>query len=76
MAVGLRDESRPSHVHPEQHYGDADTDVFTDLPAPPGEVQRLTAVEDLPRYMAIFLAALAASAISFGTTMDRPAATA
>ena len=36
-------------------------------PAPPGEVDRLTAVEDLPRYLAAFLALLAASAVSFAT---------
>ena len=49
-------------------YRDADTDLYVDLPAPPGEIDRLTAVEDLPRYMAIFMAALAAAAISFATT--------
>jgi hypothetical protein len=38
------------------------------LPTPPGEVDRLTAVEDLPRYLALFLAFLAAVAISFATT--------
>ena len=67
MAVGLREGADRATF--AARYGDADTDVFVDLPAPPGEVDRLTAVEDLPRYMAIFLAALAASAISFGTTM-------
>ena len=41
---------------------------WVDLPAPPAEIDRLTAVEDLPRYMAIFMAALAAAAISFATT--------
>ena len=43
-------------------------DLWVDLPAPPAEIDRLTAVEDLPRYMAIFMAALAAAAISFATT--------
>ena len=67
VAVGLREEAdRAAFV---ARYGDTDTDVFIDLPAAPGEVQRLTAIENLPRYMAIFLAVLAASAISFGTTM-------
>ena len=37
------------------------------LPTPPAEVDRLIAVENLPRYLAIFLAGLAAAAISFAT---------
>ena len=45
-----------------------DADLWVDLPAPPAEIDRLTAVEDLPRYMAIFMAGLAAAAISFATT--------
>ena len=44
-----------------------DSDLWVDLPAPPAEIDRLTAVEDLPRYMAIFMAGLAAAAISFAT---------
>jgi hypothetical protein len=37
------------------------------LPSPPAEIDRLTAVEDLPQYLAAFLALLAAGAISFAT---------
>jgi ABC-type lipoprotein release transport system permease subunit len=47
-------------------YSDEVIDVA--LPDPPGEVDRLTAVEHLPRYLAVFLALLAAAAISFATT--------
>ena len=49
-------------------YQDDELNVDVALPIPPGEVDRLTAVENLPRYLAAFLAALAAAAISFATS--------
>ena len=55
--------SRPSRTR----YRARTADLWVDLPAPPAEIDRLTAVEDLPRYMAIFMAGLAAAAISFAT---------
>jgi hypothetical protein len=42
-----------------------DLGINATSPRPPGEVTRLTAVEDLPRYLAGFLALLAATAVSF-----------
>ncbi len=49
-----------------ERFGDRD-DINVALPAPPAEVDRLAAVEDLPRYLAGFLALLAATAVSFAT---------
>jgi putative ABC transport system permease protein len=46
-------------------YADAAADVELDLPAPPGEVERLEAVEQLPRYLAGFLAVLAGVAVTY-----------
>ena len=51
-----------------QRYDDPEAGTSVALPSPPGEVDRLTAVEDLPRYLAGFLALLAAAAISFATS--------
>jgi hypothetical protein len=63
VAVSLREG-----VDLETWAGDyEDPEAFTNvaLPSPPGEVDRLTAVEDLPKYLAGFLAVLAAVAVSF-----------
>ena len=65
IAIGLRPGAdRAAFV---AKYQDDEAGFDVGLPRPPGEIDRLTAVEDLPRYMAIFLAALAAAAISFAT---------
>jgi hypothetical protein len=45
----------------------ADDSVEVSLPTPPPDIDRLTAVDDLPRYLAAFLGALAATAIGFAT---------
>jgi FtsX-like permease family len=65
VALGLRDGADLQAF--SDRYQGSDSDLWVDLPAPPAEIDRLTAVEDLPRYMAIFLAALASAAISFAT---------
>ena len=65
VALGLRDDADLQAF--AERYRGSDSDLWVDLPAPPAEIDRLTAVEDLPRYMAIFLAGLAAAAISFAT---------
>lgn len=65
VALGLRDGADLQAF--SERYRGSDSDLWVDLPAPPAEIDRLTAVEDLPRYMAVFLAALAAAAISFAT---------
>jgi hypothetical protein len=48
-------------------YNDPEVDVNVSLPAPPGDIDQLTAVQDLPQYLAGFLALLGAAAISFAT---------
>ena len=48
-------------------HDDPKTGVNVALPSPPAEIDRLTAVDDLPQYLAAFLALLAAGAISFAT---------
>lgn len=65
IAVALRDGTDVEAF--AARYEDAEADVVVALPVPPGEVDRLTAVVDLPRYLAIFLASLAAAAVSFAT---------
>ena len=65
FAIGLEEGTDLQAFAARYQDDEAGTDVA--LPAPPGEIDRLTAVEDLPRYMAIFMAALAAAAISFAT---------
>lgn len=54
-------------------YEDPEAGVAVDLPRPPGEIERLTAVEQLPRYLAGFLALLAGIAVTYaaGTTVRR-----
>ena len=49
-------------------YSDPEQDIEVYLPEPPAEVERLTAVQDLPAYLAGFLALLAATAVSFAAT--------
>jgi predicted lysophospholipase L1 biosynthesis ABC-type transport system permease subunit len=66
IAVGLRPDADVEAF--AARYADPEAEIEVTLPVPPGEIDRLTAVEDLPRYMAIFMAALAAAAISFATT--------
>jgi cell division protein FtsX len=65
IAVGLRPDADPEAF--AARYADPEAEIEVTLPVPPGEIDRLTAVEDLPRYMAVFMAALAAAAISFAT---------
>jgi hypothetical protein len=64
-AVGLvlRDGVAPATI--AERYADPDRDIGVYLPEPPAEVERLTAVQDLPAYLAGFLALLAATAVSF-----------
>ena len=62
VAVELRDGA--DHEAVLGRYATDESGVTADLPTPPGEVQRLTAVEDLPWFLAGFLALLAASAIT------------
>lgn len=48
-----------------ERYTDDEHDIGVYLPQPPAEVERLAAVQDLPGYLAGFLALLAATAVSF-----------
>ena len=57
-----------------QRYEDPEAGTSVALPSPPGEVDRLTAVEDLPRYMAIFLAAAGGGRHQLRHRHHRPAA--
>ena len=50
-------------------YSDPDADLAVDLPSPPGEIERLEAVEQLPRYLAVFLAVLAAVSVTYVSAM-------
>jgi predicted lysophospholipase L1 biosynthesis ABC-type transport system permease subunit len=65
VGLGFRDGVDPAEV--AERYTNDDLDVKVNLPSPPSEIERLMAVEDLPRYLALFLAALAAAAVSFAT---------
>jgi hypothetical protein len=62
VAVELRDGA--DHDAVLARYTSAEGGVTAALPSPPGEVERLTAVEDLPWFLAVFLALLAALAIT------------
>ncbi|MGH9083976.1 MAG: FtsX-like permease family protein [Acidimicrobiales bacterium] len=50
-------------------YTDPDADIAVDLPMPPGEIERLQAVEQLPRYLAVFLAILAGVSVTYVAAM-------
>lgn len=52
----------------ETRYANEDLDITVDLPTPPAEIERLTAVEDLPWFLAAFLALLATVATLYGAT--------
>ena len=71
VAVTLADGADVADVI--ARYEDEEALVAVDLPTPPGEVERLQAVESLPRYLAVFLVVLAATAIAYaaGTTVRR-----
>lgn len=49
-------------------YTDDELETAVDLPAPPGEVERLTAVQGLPWFLAGFLALLATVAVAYAAT--------
>jgi hypothetical protein len=63
IGLELRDGVAPATI--AERYTDASRGISVYLPAPPAEVERLTAVQDLPAYLAGFLAVLAAVAVSF-----------
>lgn len=65
IGLALRDGVDPATI--VERYSDRSADVAVSLPIPPGEVERLAAVQDLPRYLAVFLSILAAAAVSFAT---------
>ncbi|MGQ0432810.1 MAG: FtsX-like permease family protein [Microthrixaceae bacterium] len=65
IGLTLRDGVDPAAI--VERYSDASEGVAVSLPIPPGEVERLAAVQDLPRYLGAFLAVLAAAAVSFAT---------
>lgn len=65
IGVTLRDGVDPAVI--VERYSNRSADVAVSLPSPPGEVERLAAVQDLPRYLGAFLAILAAAAVSFAT---------
>ena len=50
-------------------YEDQDRQVAVDLPTPPGEVERLVAVDNLPWFLAAFLAILAATAVTYAAAI-------
>ena len=50
-------------------YEDPERGVAVDLPTPPGEVERLTAVERLPWFLALFLGLLAAVAVTYSAAV-------
>ncbi len=64
-AVGLvlREGVEPATI--AERYSDPEQDIAVYLPEPPAEVERLAAVQDLPAYLAGFLALLATTAVSF-----------
>jgi hypothetical protein len=65
LAVSLRDGVDPHEF--AERYEDPELETAVQLPSPPSDIDRLTAVEDLPGYLALFLAGLGAVAISFAT---------
>jgi hypothetical protein len=67
VAVRLADDVDPTAF--AARYEDPSADVAVQLPVPPSDIDRLTAVEHLPRYLAVFLAVLAAAATSFTTEL-------
>lgn len=50
-------------------YEDPEAGVAVELPLPPGEIERLIAVKQLPRYLAGFLALLAGVAVTYAAGM-------
>jgi hypothetical protein len=71
IAVRLRDGADPATIG--ARYRDDEAEVDIALPSPPGEIERLNAVQGLPGLLAAFLALLAAMAVSFAvaTTLRR-----
>jgi hypothetical protein len=65
VGVVMRDGVDPEVI--AERYADPELGTDVQLPIPPGEIDRLAAVQDLPRFLAVFLAVLAAAAISFAT---------
>jgi ABC-type lipoprotein release transport system permease subunit len=67
LAIALTDRARLPEV--VDRYEDPDQNVAVDLPAPPGEVERLTAVRQLPWYLAGLLGLLAAVAATYSAAI-------
>jgi hypothetical protein len=65
IAVKLADGVDPARF--AERYSDEEAGISVSLPTPPGDIDRLTAVQDLPRFLAVFLALLGAAAVSFAT---------
>jgi hypothetical protein len=65
IALTLTDGTDPARFEADIEAADETVDVTP--PTPPPDIDRLTAVEHLPRYLAAFLAVLAATAIGFST---------
>ncbi len=63
VGLAVRDGVASSTI--AERYSNPDHGVAVYLPEPSAEVERLTAVQDLPSFLAGFLALLAATAISF-----------
>jgi hypothetical protein len=72
-AVGLVLDEGVAASTISERYQDPERDIAVYFPTPPPEVERLTAVQDLPTYLAGFLALLAAIGVSFAaaTTVRR-----
>lgn len=67
IAVALTDDADLDQV--VARYEDPERNIAVDLPSPPGEVERLTAVRRLPWYLAGFLALLAAVTVTYSAAV-------
>ena len=67
VAIGVADDARLDEV--VARYEDPEQDIAVDLPSPPGEVERLTAVQHLPWFLAGLLGLLAAVAVTYSAAL-------
>jgi hypothetical protein len=67
VAIDLSDTAQLADV--VARYEDPDQNVAVDLPSPPGEVERLTAVQQLPWFLAGLLGLLAAVAVTYSAAL-------
>lgn len=67
IAIDIADDSRIADV--AARYEDPERNVAVDLPAPPGEVERLTAVRQLPWFLAGLLGVLAAATVTYSAAV-------